>query len=202
MSRAERPEARDDPGSGDAALWKDRSAYRRAYAQDWSDLCAFLRARFGGGPPDPEDVAQQAFIKLGERPSDRALESPRAFVFRVGINLCLDGRRSRQRTARLLDVSAPALEPDAPPDVERVLIARDDLKLLEKVVTGLPDRHRRYLAASRIEGLSFAEIARREGVSEAVVRKTIDETTAVCQRALARGVIDYRGLSRERIRRS
>ncbi len=202
MSRAERPRARGE----DAELWKDRSSYRLAYAQDWGDLCAFLRARFGGGPPDPEDVAQQAFLKLGERPSDQALESPRAFVFRVGINLCLDGRRRRQRTARLLDVSAPALEPDTVPDVERSLIARDDLKLLEKVVAGLPDRHRLYLTANRIEGLSFAEIARRNGVSESLVRKTIDETTAVCQRALARGAIDYnadyRGLSRERSRRS
>jgi len=206
VSRAERPEARDKSELWGAELWKDRSAYRHAYAQDWSDLCAFLRARFGGGPPDPEDVAQQAFLKLGERPSDRALESPRAFVFRVAINLALDGRRSRQRTARLLDVSAPALEPDEAPDVERALIARDDLKLLEKVVAGLPERHRRYLAANRIEGLSFAEIGRREGVSEALVRKTIDEAAAVCQRALARGVIDYttdfRGLSRERSRRS
>ena len=206
MSRAERPEARGDDAEHWAEQWKDRSAYRRIYAQDWGDLCAFLRARFGPGPPDPEDVAQQAFMKLGERPSDRALESPRAFVFRVAINLTLDGRRRRQRTARLLDASAPALEPDEPPDVERALIARDDLKLLEKVVASLPDRHRRYLAASRIEGLSFAEIGRREGVSEALVRKTVDETAAVCQRALARGVIDHRtdfkGLSRERNRRS
>ena len=198
MPRAERPQV----SSIDIERWRDRSAFHRIYAQEWRDLCAFLRARFGAGPPDPEDVAQQAFLKLGERPADQALESPRAFVFRVAINLTLDDRRRQRRVDRSLVASGPELGPPEDPGLERALIAKDDLKLLERVIAGLPERHRRYLAANRIEGLSFAEIARRQGVSESLVRKTIDEAAAVCQRALARGTIDYRGLSRERSRRS
>ena len=198
MPRAERPQV----SSIDIERWRDRSAFHRIYAQEWRDLCAFLRARFGAGPPDPEDVAQQAFLKLGERPADQALESPRAFVFRVAINLTLDDRRRQRRVDRSLVASGPELGPPEDPGLERALIAKDDLKLLERVIAGLPERHRRYLAANRIEGLSFAEIARRQGVSESLVRKTIDEAAAVCQRALARGTIDYRGLSRERNRRS
>jgi RNA polymerase sigma-70 factor (ECF subfamily) len=198
VPRAERPQV----SSIDIERWRDRSAFQRIYVQEWRDLCAFLRARFGAGPPDPEDVAQQAFLKLGERPADQALESPRAFVFRVAINLTLDDRRRQRRVDRSLVASGPELSPPEDPGLEQALIAKDDLKLLEQVIAGLPERHRRYLAANRIEGLSFAEIARRQGVSESLVRKTIDEAAAVCQRALARGTIDYRGLSRERSRRS
>ena len=75
-------------------------------------------------------------------------------------------------------------------------------KMLRRVIEGLPERHRRYVLANRLDGMTFAAIAQRFGVSESLVRKTIDEAVAVCQRALANGTIDYRGLSRERNRRS
>ena len=197
MSRAERSKTDDNP-----ELWRHRSVFEKIYVEDWRDLCAFLRARFGSGPPDPEDVAQQAFLTLGERPAERAHESPRGFVFRVAINLVLDAKRRQSRSARALSRSPAALEPEAAPDVERTLIAREELDLLKQVVAGMPPRHRLYLAANRFEGLSFAEIARQHGVSESLVRKTIGEAVAACHRALTRGTIDHRGLSRERHRRS
>lgn len=46
----------------------DIDALYRAHA---GDLVAWLRKMFGDGPPEPEDMAQQAFLKLMERP-DRA----------------------------------------------------------------------------------------------------------------------------------
>jgi len=116
----------------------------------------------------------------------------------------LDGRRHLTRTSRTLDASAPliATGEDEAPGLERSLIAKQQMQLLEQVVRGLPERHRDYLLANRLDGLSCAAIARRFGVSESLVRKTIDEALAVCQRALVNGAIDYRGLSRERNRRS
>ena len=195
MSRAQGPQADDN-----WETWSRHAAFRKTYAEDWEDLCVFIRARFGPGPPEPEDVAQQAFVKLGERPANRDHESPRGFVFRVAINLVRDALR-RQRLAARTALSS-ALEPDAPPDAERSLIAKQDVDLLNRVVEGLPERHRRFLAANRVAGQSFAEIARQNGVSEALVRKTVGEAVAACQRALANGAIDLRGLSRERHRRS
>jgi RNA polymerase sigma factor (sigma-70 family) len=185
-------------------LWRDRPSYSATYAREWRDVCAFLGARFGPGPPDPEDVAQQAFFKLGELEGADRLESPRAFVFRVAINLMLDERRSLARASRTLDASAPllAMDSEETPDLERSLIAKQQMGLLEKVVQGLPDRHRQYLLANRLDGQSFVAIAERFGVSQSLVRKTVEEALAVCQRALIHGTADYRGLSRERSRRS
>jgi RNA polymerase sigma factor (sigma-70 family) len=182
--------------------WSRRDAFLASYADDWTDLCAFLRTRFGSGPPEPEDLAQQAFVKLGERPADHEHESPRGFVFRVAINLARDALRHQKRASRVVSASASTLEPDAPPDAERTLIAKQELVVLNRVVKGLPARHRDFLAANRVAGQSFAEIARRNGVSEALVRKTVGEAVAACQRALAGGAIDFRGLSRERNRRA
>ncbi len=192
MGKPQRPGA-----DTDGPLWSGLAAYRETYADDWGDLCLFLRARFGAGPPDPEDVAQQAFVTLGERPADQRHESPRAFVFRVAINLTRDAFRRQRLTTRIVGSSDPVLETDAEPDAERTLIAKQELDVLNRVVAGLPPRHRAFLAANRVEGLSFAEIARRHGVSEALVRKTVGEAVAACQRAVAGGAIHFRGLSRE-----
>ncbi|MCY1646625.1 sigma-70 family RNA polymerase sigma factor [Caulobacter sp. SL161] len=190
------------PADGDEPLtWSERAVFRETYAEDWQDLCVFLRARFGRGPPDPEDVAQQAFVKLGERPADQEHENPRGFVFRVAINLARNALRRQLRAYHLVSASAPALEPDAEPDAERALIAKQELDLLKGVVRAMPPRHRRFLTANRVAGLSFAEIARQNAVSEALVRKTVAEAVAACQRALDGDPIDFRGLSRERHRR-
>lgn len=197
VSKAERPRLR----IVGEEVWRDNPAYPAVYAREWRDLCAFLRARFGPGPPDCEDIAQQAFFKLGEQTADRQLESPRAFVFRIAINLMHDARRQLRRASAALDETT-ILAGDEDPGLERALIAKQQVDLLQKVLAGLPERHRAYLTANRMDGLSFAEIARRHGVSESLVRKTVEEAVAVCQRAVARGTIDYRGLSRERNRRS
>ncbi|UAL10148.1 RNA polymerase sigma factor [Caulobacter segnis] len=197
MAKPQRPRADES-----AWTWSRRAVFRESYCDDWEDLRLFLRARFGPGPPEPEDLAQQAFVKLGERPADQEHESPRAFVFRVAINLARDALRRQKMAYRLVSASAPALEPDAAPDAERTIIAKQELDVLNRVVEGLPPRHRRFLADNRVAGLSFAEIARQNGVSEALVRKTVGEAVAACQRAVAGGPIDFRGLSRERNRRA
>ncbi|MGR4865100.1 RNA polymerase sigma factor [Caulobacter sp. LARHSG274] len=209
MSEAKTPKLRivpDDhrPAPPRPPPWGERAAYSAIYAREWRDVCAFLRARFGPGPPDPEDVAQQAFFKLGQLQDIEQIRSPRGFVFRVAINLMLDARRSQTRANRTLDASAPLLA-DAgqdEPDLERSLIAKQQMALLETVMTGLPERHRLYMLANRLEGQSFVAIAERYGVSPSLVRKTVEEALAVCQRALIHGTADYRGLSRERTRRS
>lgn len=197
MAKSQRPSA-----DNNVRTWSGQTAFRESYCDDWEDLRRFLRARFGPGPPEPEDLAQQAFVKLGERPADQAHESPRAFVFRVAINLARDALRRQKLASRLVSASAPALEADAEPDAERTIIAKQELGVLSRVVEGLPPRHRRFLAANRVAGQSFAEIARQNGVSEALVRKTVSEAVAACQRAIAGGQIDFRGLSRERNRRA
>lgn len=205
MSEAKTPKlriVREESAANDR--WRDRPSYSATYAREWRDLCAFLRARFGAGPPDPEDVAQQAFFKLGDLRDVDRIESPRGFVFRVAINLMLDERRSLTRVGRTLSASAPllALDTEETPDLERSLIAKQQMSLLDQVVRGLPERHRLYLLANRLEGQSFVAIAQRFGVSQSLVRKTVEEALAVCQRALIHGTADYRGLSRERSRRS
>jgi DNA-directed RNA polymerase specialized sigma24 family protein len=54
------------------------------YAQYWAELCSYVRKRFGPGPPEPEDIVQEAFIRfaalddadrIDDRTPERVLES-------------------------------------------------------------------------------------------------------------------------------
>lgn len=168
--------------------------------RQWKNLCAFLHARFGPGPPEPEDIVQQAFARVASLPPEAGLTHPRAFLFRVAVNLMHDELRRLSRRRALVSRSATLLDGDTDeaPDAERALIGRQQMDFIREVVDGMPARHRAYLLSSQVDGLSFVAIAAREGVSPSLVRKTIDEAVMVCQRALATGKIDYRGLSRDR----
>ncbi|MGH1558523.1 RNA polymerase sigma factor [Caulobacter segnis] len=138
--------------------------------------------------PSPRTWRSKRFVKLGERPANQEHESPRAFVA-LGRHQSGARRPSppEDGLSPRLGLGAGAREPDAAPDAERTVIAKQELGVLNRVVQGLPPRHRRFPADNRVAGLSFAEIARQNGVSEALVRKTVGEAVAACQRASPEG---------------
>ena len=185
------------------ALWRDSLTFAEVYSRHWAEVCHFVGRRFGSGPPEPEDIAQIAFVRMGELPLSREIENPRAFLFRIASNVALDARRQQASHRRSLTTveAAMAAANDIGPVAERVLLAREELTFLEDVVRGMPERHRSYLLANRLDGLSYAEISRRTGASQSLVRKTVEEALAVCERAVASGAADYRGLSRARLDR-
>src|SRR5690242_5843682 len=57
------------------------------YRNHFANLCRTLRRIYGNGPPEPEDLAQQAFEKITSLRSLDYVENPRAFLFKVAINL-------------------------------------------------------------------------------------------------------------------
>jgi RNA polymerase sigma-70 factor (ECF subfamily) len=179
----------------------DELDLKALYDQSWRDLCRFLAAKFGAGPPEPEDVAQGAFLKLVELPNRKHITNPRALLYRTAINIMLDNKRMLLRRRRIVESTAPALEDDvgAHCDPEVELLGKEGLAVLERTVINLPPRHRAYFLANRLENLSYAEIARRTGASLSCVRKIVEEALAVCHAAVAESAEpDYRGLSRER----
>ena len=139
------------------------------------ELVAFVRTKVGGGPPEPEDVAQQAFINYAALDDPAAVRNPRAFLYRTATNIVINHHR---RTVVVRRHAAQEASEDIDRDrddlcPESVLLNREQLTIVEQAVRGLPVRRRRYLLLNRLDGLSYAEIARREGVSEGVVRKQV-----------------------------
>lgn len=156
------------------------------YDQYWPELCRYLASRFGEGPPDPQDVVQQAFTQLAAMDKPEKVENPRAFLYRAAINTAIDHKRRTQRRSRILRTEYPAAQEEFSDDLgpERVLLGKDELRVLERAILALPERERVFFLLNRLDGLSFAEIARRTGRSESGVRLIVERALAKCQSAL------------------
>lgn len=154
----------------------------QTYRKYWSELCAIIRRKFGSGPPDPEDVAQSAFERLGAAMQDQTIENPRAFLIRCAKNYVLDHKRRqvvRDRfavDARTLNLLLGTDEFDG----QRVLEAKDRLSCILKALDDLEPRRRRILLMHAVDELSFAEIARQMNLSHTRVMQLFSDAMAAC----------------------
>lgn len=143
------------------------------YARHWGELCHYIRKHFGPGPPDPEDVAQDAFMKFAAINDREAIENPRAYLFRTAHNVLVDEhRRLALRRANPAEMQARLVRDDRTP--ERVLVGQERLEILARALRTMPTARRRSFLLNRLRGLSCAAIARMTGYSESAVKKHID----------------------------
>jgi RNA polymerase sigma factor (sigma-70 family) len=142
------------------------------YARHWGELCHYIKKHFGAGPPDPEDVAQEAFMKFAAIDEREAIDNPRAYLFRTAHNVLVDEhRRLALRRMNLADTEAQPVSDDRTP--ERVLVGQERLEILTRSLRAMPAARRRSFLLNRLQGLSCAAIARMTGYSESAIKKHI-----------------------------
>jgi RNA polymerase sigma factor (sigma-70 family) len=152
-----------------------------------AELVAFVRMKFGAGPPEPEDVVQQAFANFAALGRCDTIANPRAFLFRTAHNIAVNDLR-RQRIGHRIFESSPQTQElseardDFNPEV--VLLGKEQYQMIEQVICDMPEKRRQILLLNRLEDLSYAEIARRMGLSESAVRKHAALAIRECAAAL------------------
>jgi RNA polymerase sigma factor (sigma-70 family) len=155
-----------------ALTWRD-TGMDTLYARHWNELCHYIKRHFGPGPPDPEDVAQDAFMKFAAIDDRDAIDNPRAYLFRTAHNILVDEhRRLALRRPNPADTKAQLVSDDRTP--ERVLVGQERLEVLTRSLYAMPAARRRSFLLNRLQGLSCAAIARMTGYSESAVKKHID----------------------------
>lgn len=154
------------------------------YRQHRPLIVRHIEHRFGVGPPDPEDAVQAAFERFANLEDRSQVEDPGAFLRQTARNFVLDHHRAQKvRTAHAsLEYDIGTRTDDL--DAERVLSSKERLAILDRVIRAMDPRRRDVLVMNRIQGLSCAEIARRLGCSQTLVKMRLAEAVAVCQRAL------------------
>jgi RNA polymerase sigma factor (sigma-70 family) len=154
------------------------------YARHWGELCHYIKKHFGQGPPDPEDVAQNAFLRFAAIENREAIDNPRAYLFRTAHNALVDEHRRlalHRGNRACLDVE-PASDELTP---ERVLVGQERLQILAQSLRAMPAARRRSFLLNRLQGLSCAAIARMTGYSESAVKKHIDVALRHLEAALS-----------------
>ena len=136
----------------------------------------FLTARTGSAA-EAEDIVQDMFLKV-QAIDPAGIENPTAFLYRLASNLFVDRLRSARRRQARDDAYAQTHTETAgadlvaeTPDPQQVVAARQQLQQLIAAVDSLPPQCRRVFMLHKLDGLSYAEVARSLGISKSAVEK-------------------------------
>lgn len=136
---------------------------------------------------DAQDLVQDVFFRFAtmRRRWPSSLEQPQAFLRRIAANLLKNWAKANFRRSAALHVSA---DEEALPglDQQRLLESRDMLTRLEAAMMRLRPRTREIFMAHRIDGMTYAEIAERTGLSVKGVEKQMSKALAQLDRMLNR----------------
>ncbi len=160
---------------------EDMNALAREFHRTFVD---HTRKRMGGAP-EAEDIAQESWARVSNGISNGGtISNIRGYLFKVARNLMIDHRR---REALGVETWAPddaiARIADPRPSAETQLITRDELRRMDAIISAMPSRPRQVFRLSRFEGLSFAEIDRRLGVSRQTVHDHMTKALIAIQLA-------------------
>jgi RNA polymerase sigma-70 factor (ECF subfamily) len=123
--------------------------------------------RLLGRLEDAQDAAQEVFLRLFRNLS-RIEGDPKAWLYRVTVNVCNDHHRRRMPESELEEQRA-----DPSPDPERAVTLDERKRLLTEGLAILAERERSAVVLRDIEGLSTADVAAILGITEGTVRSHI-----------------------------
>lgn len=129
--------------------------------------------RLSGDPDIAADAAQEAFVRLLVRAPTGSTE--RAWLFKVGTNYVLEGRRTAARRGRLLGGHGERTMADAPRDPHASVEADERRRIVMAALSRLSDKER-VAILMREEGFSHREIAEAVGTTTGSVGTLLART--------------------------
>lgn len=170
----------DDAMDIEACRRGDREAFDHLverYQRDVYRLCY----RYVNNHPDADDMSQEVFIKayraLG---SFRGESSFRTWLYRIGVNTCLNFRSSRKPPAAEVDESLADQGPSAADGV----LAGERARVLRDAVSRLPDKQRATVILKVYHELTHEEVAGILGSTVGTVKANLFHGLANLRRLL------------------
>jgi RNA polymerase sigma-70 factor (ECF subfamily) len=189
-----------DAGVMARAAAGDREAIAELYDR-YAPVVMPVALRIVGTSADAEDVLHDAFVSLGERARHYSAERGSVIAWLVILvrNLSIDRVRRRGRRRALDDANAALAPPPDPawanPEQAAILAAKRERVL--RALSSLAPLHRTTLEMAFFEGLTYPEIAEREGISLGTVKSRASRAITALGEALHReglGVDDLSSL--------
>lgn len=153
---------------------------------NWKTTFSLVRAalmRRGRTRDEADDLVQEAWIKLACYEQSHTVAKPEAFLMRAALNLSIDDFRAQQRHGEH-ELIEETLLADTAPTAEASLLARERIARVHAGLAGLDARTREIFLAHRLDGMSYLEIAREQGVSVSAVEKHIAKAALAIARSM------------------
>ncbi len=144
----------------------------------------YVSRTFGVGPPDPDDVVQEAFERYANAAPASVL-NPRAFLIRSAHNFVIDQKRKQHVRTEFTRNIETIIDDRDNLDAERVMASQQRWAILKKTIEDLDERSRDILIMNRLQDLSCAEIARRRNCSATLIKTILARALVACHHALA-----------------
>lgn len=163
------------PDSSSRAITESLYRDHHSWLRGW--LCRSL-----GCSENAADLAQDTFIRVMQKQrvdTHFTISYPRRYLRMVANSLMLDQFRRRAVEQAYLDALALMPEPELISEEERVLIL-DLLQRLDQMLDQLPAPVRRAFLLSRLDGLSYPQIAGQLGVSLRTVKRYMQQAFIQC----------------------
>ncbi len=156
------------------------------YADNRPQFERFFRQRVNS-PEDCEDLQQELYIRVHKLDPDKPIDDPRAYLFRIALNLVNDLLRRRQRLSyQSAEIPDEAEVRDDTYSAEVQLYDRQRVRLLEQAIAELPPKCRQVFLLRKVEDLSAREIAARLDISQNMVEKHLRKALSDCRAYLAK----------------
>ena len=128
-----------------------------------------------------EDLAQDVFLRLWEKRAELKDGMLRPYLFTIARNRFLKNRRRRQYD---LKFRSALLEESDQENPHYKLEMKEYDKRLQKVIADLPEKSRTVFLMSRIDGLTYREIAKNLRVSDKAIEKQMSKALAILRKAM------------------
>lgn len=159
-----------------------QSVAAEACEQYQAELHRFLMRRLHSSH-HAQDLAQEAYLRLLRVERPELVRQPRAYLYRIAVNLVSEFRLRARREPITYDsdalaeaaerIEAPADEGDRTADTQQI----------ELILGQLPPLYRAIFVLRKRDGLSYHEIAQQLDISVHTVKKYLARAVAKCRHA-------------------
>jgi RNA polymerase sigma-70 factor, ECF subfamily len=142
-----------------------------------------------GNVQDAEDFTQEAFLRAFQNLENfRGDSSFYTWFYRILVNVCLDGRRQRNRLQKIFlpwqrKSAEKRLSPEERPDPEaherslKIISEKERSRDIREAVKSLPEKQRLAFELKALHGMSIQEAARVMGTAEGTVKSHLFRAT-------------------------
>lgn len=148
------------------------------YESHNSWLCSWLSKKLGS-TLDAADLTHDTFIRLLLKSDAEHIVEPRAYLINIAHGLMVSHIRRRDLERAYLDALMHFSSAETPsPETQAIVL--ETLIRLDAMLDGLPAHIRNAYLLLQLEGLSYAEIAKKLGVSVRTVGNYIAKASLHC----------------------
>ncbi len=162
-------------GSKQTLSLADRSVIADMVAAYDLDLRHFITSRISQ-MDELEDVIQEVYLRLSRYEDIKGIRSPKSFLFRIAQTVMID--RNRKAVVRQVSAHSPLDDTqltDNTPLQEQQVAGKQELDVFCAALKAMPPKPRQAFILSRMDGLTYKEIARHMAVSVKSVEKYMSD---------------------------